>query len=215
MTKIVLHPAVRAAMVSDSLDLLGIRNNAMSFDIKPLDRAMRVSGYAATIEFEASSDFDPKDPYARAIDFLDSLDKGEVAIVATGGEHKSAFWGELFSTAAKRNGATGVICDGPLRDVNQIFETGFSAFGVGSLSYDYKGRMRVANTRTTVTCGGVLVSPGDFVIGDIDGVVVVPGDVINEVFTAANARALGENHVLIDLKAGSSVREAWNKHRIL
>ena len=187
----------------------------MSLDIKPLDRTMRASGYAATIAFEASSDFDPKDPYAPAIDFLDSLNTGEIAIVATGGEHRSAFWGELFSTAAKLRGTAGVICDGPLRDVNQIFETGFSAFGIGSLPYDYKGRMKVISTRTPVSCGGVLVSPGDFVIADIDGVVVVPHLVINEVFTAANARAAGENHVLIDLKAGSTVREAWDKHHLL
>lgn len=202
-------------MVSDSLDLLGIRNNVMSFEIKPLERSMKVTGYAATIEFTPSLDFDIHDPYGPAIDYLDTLQEGEVAIVATGQEHKSAFWGELFSTAAKKRGVSGVICDGPLRDVNQIFEAGFNAFGVGTLPYDYKGRMKVTNTRTTVTCGGVCVSPGDFIIADIDGVVVVPHFAINEVFVAANARALGENQVLVDLKAGSTVREAWNKHHLL
>ena len=215
MTNIKLHPAVRAAMVSDSLDLMGIRSNVMSFNIKPLDRSMKVTGFAATIEFASGLDFDPHDPYGPAIDYLDTLQEGEVAIVATGQEHKSAFWGELFSTAAKKRGVTGVICDGPLRDVNQIFEVGFSAFGIGTLPYDYKGRMKVINTRTTVSCGGVSVSPGDFIIADIDGVVVVPQFAIDEVFNAANTRALAENHVLIDLKAGSTVRDAWNKHHLL
>ncbi|MEI6295890.1 MAG: RraA family protein, partial [Actinomycetes bacterium] len=112
-------------------------------------------------------------------------------------------------------GANGVICDGPLRDVNQIFEVGFAAFGVGSLPFDYKGRMQVASTRAPVICGGVPVAPGDFLIADIDGVVVVPQFAIEEVFAAANKRALGENHVLIDLKAGSTVREAWDKHHLL
>ncbi len=215
MSAISLHPAVRSAMVSDSLDLIGIRNNVMSKEIRPLDRGMKVTGYAATIEFEPSEEFDPNDPYGPAIEYLDSLQRGEVAIVATGQSTRSAFWGELFSTAALRRGATGVVCDGPLRDVNEIFEVGFSAFGVGTLPYDYKGRMRVSKVRGEVVCGGVAVAPGDFIIADIDGVVVVPAFAIEKVFTAANARAQGENHVLADLKAGSTVREAWDKHHLL
>ena len=215
MSEIQLHPSVRSAMISDSLDLLGIRSNVMIPSIRPLDRTMKVMGYAATIEFEPSSEYDPQDPYAPAIEYLDSLQPGEVAIVATGQSQLSAFWGELFSTAAKLRGATGVISDGPLRDVNEIFGVGFGAFGVGSLPYDYKGRMKVSRVRANVICGGVSVAPGDFVIADIDGVVVVPHFAISEVFAAANARAQGENHVLIDLKAGSTVREAWDKHHLL
>ena len=215
MTATKLHASVRVAMVSDSLDVLGIRNNVMDSDIRPLDRSMKISGFAATIEFVPSTVFDAQDPYGPAIEFLDSLQSGEVAVVATGQTHQSAFWGELFSTAAQRRGANGVICDGPLRDVNQIFEVGFAALGVGSLPFDYKGRMQVASTRAPVICGGVPVAPGDFLIADIDGVVVVPQFAIDEVFAAANKRALGENHVLIDLKAGSTVREAWDKHHLL
>jgi regulator of RNase E activity RraA len=176
---------------------------------------MKVSGFAATIEFVPSSDYDPNDPYGDAINYLDSLKKGEVAVVATGRSQESAFWGELFSTAAKNNGADGVICDGPLRDVNQILETGFKAFGHSSLPFDYKARMRVKSVRGSVLCGGVQVNPGDYVIGDIDGVVVVPAEVIPEVFKAANERASGENKVLKDLKKGMSVRAAWDKHHIL
>ncbi len=215
MSAISLHPSIRSAMISDSLDLIGIRNNVMSKEIRPLERGMKVMGYAATIEFEPSEEFDPNDPYGPAIEYLDSLQAGEVAVVATGQSNRSAFWGELFSTAALRRGATGVVCDGPLRDVNEIFEVGFNAFGVGTLPYDYKGRMRVRKVRADVVCGGVAVAPGDFIIADIDGVVVVPSFAIDQVFTAANARAQGENHVLADLKAGSTVREAWDKHHLL
>ena len=215
MNDLQLHPLVRSATVSDSLDLLGIRNNAMNLDIKPLDRSMKISGFAATIEFEPTSHYDTEDPYGPAIDFLDTLEAGEIAVVATGPSIRSAFWGELFSTAAKSRGAMGVVSDGPLRDLNQIIEIGFSAFGIGTSPCDYKGRMKVTRIRTEVDCGGVSVSPGDYIIGDIDGVVVVPKFAIDMVFTAANARALGENHVLNDLHAGSSVRAAWDKHHIL
>jgi 4-hydroxy-4-methyl-2-oxoglutarate aldolase len=215
MTCIQLHSSVRVAMISDSLDLIGIRNNAMSPNIRPLSGDMKIMGFAAPIGFTSSPDYDQADPYALAIEYLDSLRAGEVAVVGTGESTESAFWGELFSTAAKQNGAMGVISDGPLRDVNQILEIGFSAFGVGSRPYDYKGRMKVTSVRQEIICGGVVVAPGDFIIADQDGVIVVPQLVIDEVFTSANKRALSENHVLIDLKAGSTVREAWNKHHIL
>jgi 4-hydroxy-4-methyl-2-oxoglutarate aldolase len=215
MNSIELHSSVRVATISDALDLIGIRHNAMSGDIKPIDPLMKIRGYAATIAFEIASDYDFDDPYSPAIDFLDSLQAGEVAVVATGKSVQSAFWGELFSTAAKQRGSTGIISDGPLRDVNQIFEVGLSAFGTGTSPYDYKGRMRVTGIGSEVECGGVKVSPGDFIIGDIDGVVVVPRYAIDTVFAAANARALGENHVLKDLKTGSSVRAAWDKYHIL
>lgn len=215
MTHIQLDGSVRVAMISDSLDLIGIRNNAMSPNIRPLTGDMKIRGFAAPIFFTPTTDYDQADPYAPAIEYLDSLSVGEVAVVGTNESIDSAFWGELFSTAAKQNGAAGVVSDGPLRDVNQILEIGFSAFGVGSLPYDYKGRMKVTSVRQEIICGGVVVAPGDFIIADQDGVIVVPQLVIDEVFTSANKRALSENHVLIDLKAGSTVREAWNKHQIL
>ena len=215
MTHIQLHTSVRVAMISDSLDLIGIRNNAMTPNIRPLSGDMKIRGFAAPISFTQTSDYDQVDPYAPAIEYLDLLSAGEIAVVGTGESTESAFWGELFSTAAKQNGATGVICDGPLRDINQILELGFSAFGVGSLPYDYKGRMKVTSIRQEIICGGVVVAPGDFIIADQDGVIVVPQLVIDEVFTSANKRALSESYVLIDLKAGSTVREAWNKHHIL
>lgn len=95
---------LRSALVSDSLDLIGIRTNVMSRAVAPLLSSMKIMGYASTIEFAEGSDFDPQDPYGPAIDFLDSLKPGDVAIVATGHSTQSAFWGELFSTAAKGRG---------------------------------------------------------------------------------------------------------------
>lgn len=202
-------------MVSDALDAIGIRNNVMSAGISPLLPSMRAVGIAATIEFAPSESFDIEDPYGPAIDFLDSLLAGQIAIVATGQTDRSAFWGELFSTAAKSRGATGVVCDGPLRDTNLILEVGFDAFGASSRPIDYKGRMAVVGVHQPVVCGGVQVHPGDAVIADWDGIVVVPADHIDVVFAAANERASGERTVLNELKKGRSVRAVWDEYRLL
>jgi 4-hydroxy-4-methyl-2-oxoglutarate aldolase len=176
---------------------------------------MRAVGFAATIIFEPSIEFDQDNPYGDGINFLDTLQPGELAVVATDGLNRSAFWGELFSAAAKGRGATGVVCDGPLRDSDQIVSLGFAAFSTAMRPIDYKGRMRVAATRVILVCGGVEIHPGDAVIADVDGIAVVPQAHIDEVFLAANIRAQSEKIVLQDLLSGKSVRQVWNAYGVL
>ena len=206
---------VTSAMVSDSLDLFGLRENVMRADLMPLERSMKIVGIAATAEFTPDPIFDETDPYADAIDYLDTLTAGEVAVIATGGNSISAFWGELFSTASMGRGVRGVIVDGPLRDTAQILAMNFPAFGVGRRPIDYKGRMKLISTRRNIVCSGVQIANGDYIFGDCDGVVVVPLWVAQEVFAAANKRARGEKAVLKELQDGKSVREVWDRHRLL
>ena len=206
---------VRSALVSDSLDLIGIRNNVMSRAVTPLISSMKIMGYASTIEFVEGNDFDAQDPYGPAIDYLDTLNSGDVAVVATGHSTKSAFWGELFSTAAKGRGALGVVTDGPLRDTQEIISVGFNAFGVGTLPFDYKGRMKVSNVHSRVNCGGVEINQGDFIVADNDGVAVIPASNIDEVINLANERVRRESTVLKELLEGKSVRSVWDTYRVL
>jgi len=210
-----LDPRVRSAMISDALDSIGVRHQVMAAGIQPLRPSMRCVGIATTIAYGPDENFDANDPYGDAIDFLDGLTPGSVAVVSTSGESRSAYWGELFSAAATGRGATGVICDGPLRDTEQIVEVGFAAFGKSARPIDYKGRMRVIATHQPVVCGGVTVHPGDGVIADADGVVVVPAAHLAAVTKIAEERARSERTVLKDLLAGSSVRQVWDAYRIL
>ncbi len=215
MSQLQVDSRVRTAMVSDCLDAIGIRNNVMDASIKPIRHSMRAVGLAATMSYVPDAKYDLKDPYAVAIDFLDTLQTGEIVIVATQRESLSAFWGELFSAASRGRGATGVVCEGPLRDVEAVAGLEFLAFGVLARPYDYKGRMRIESTRKPIICGGVEVNPGDAVIADADGVAVVPAKYIDEVFAAANAKAQTERTVLQDLLSGKSVREVWDSYGVL
>jgi regulator of RNase E activity RraA len=210
-----LSPGVRSAMISDSLDVVGVRNNAMDVRVSALRPGMRAVGLAATLKFVPDSKYDQQDPYGEAIKFLDTLQTGEIVIISTGGDCLSAFWGELFSAAAKGRGATGVVTDGPLRDSEQVRELDFPAFGQGTRPYDYKGRMRIESMRVPIICGGVEIDPGDGVIADSDGVVVVPRAHLDRVSELANSRAASERTVLKDLLSGKSVREVWDSYRVL
>ena len=81
-----LDPRVRSAMISDSLDVVGIRHNAMDVNVSALRPGMRAAGLAATVKFVPDSQYDQKDPYGAGIDFLDTLQVGEIAVIGTGGE---------------------------------------------------------------------------------------------------------------------------------
>jgi 4-hydroxy-4-methyl-2-oxoglutarate aldolase len=209
-----LAAALTSAIVSDSLDSLDVRSQVMAREIGPLVTGSRVAGRARTIQY-APTETSPDDPYGAAMDFIDGLDGGSVAVIATAADARTAYWGELFSAAAKGHGAVGAVCDGPVRDVGKIRALGFDVFAPGSRPIDFRGRMRVVSTGETVRCGGVLVSPGDLVVADDDGVVVVPGAVEAEVLARAVARATAERSVLADLLGGASLREVWERWHVL
>ena len=109
---------------------------------------------------------------------IDSILPGEVVVVSTGESRRNAPWGELLSTAAIARGARGAVVDGLVRDVRRIQELGFPLFAAGMKPVDSKGRGRVVACNVPVRCGGVLVTPGDLVFGDLDGIVTIPAAMV-------------------------------------
>jgi 4-hydroxy-4-methyl-2-oxoglutarate aldolase len=200
--------------LSDALDAAGRRNQVMSATIRPLVKGTCARGHAATVAF-GPVDHDVEAAYDEMIAFIDGLDRGAVVVAATGPSERSAFWGELFSTAAIARGAAGLVCDGYIRDTPGIEELGFPAFAPGSRPIDMRGRMEVTARGAAVECAGVGVAPGDLVLADADGVVVVPQDVEADVLARATERAERESTVRDELLAGATLREVWDRHRVL
>jgi regulator of RNase E activity RraA len=202
------------AVVSDSLDQLGIRNQAMREYLRPIHSRCTLAGWARTI---ACSDLYhiPDDPYGIEIEAVDSLLPGEVAVVGTQKSIRNAPWGELLSTAARARGARGAVVDGLVRDVRKIEELGFPVFASGMKPVDSKGRGIVTAYNIPVECGEVLVSPGDFIFADFDGIVVVPQDVVKEVIALATEKVRKENHSRAELLEGRYLRDVYNKYGIL
>ena len=203
-----------SAMVSDSLDATGVRDQVMQARIGPVTSGSRAVGRARTVRFEPN-DRDSDDPYGAAMDFIDSLGPGTVAVVATGGDERTAYWGELFSASAKGHGAVGTVCDGPVRDVAKVRKVGYDLFAPSFRPLDYRARMHVVSMSQPVDCGGVPVSPDDLVFADDDGVVVVPRAVEAEVLARAIDRATAESNVLEELLGGASLREVWERWHVL
>lgn len=209
-----LEKELYSAVIADVLDGLGIRNNVMHYDINPVTPNMVVMGRAFTVLATDIYQI-PEDPYKLEIESVDNTSKGEVIVATVHGTNSSGFWGELLTTGAKGHGCRGAIIDGFTRDQKKIIEMGFPLFVKGSSPYDSKGRTEVVEYKKPIICGNVLVNPGDIVFGDIDGIVVIPQDVEDEVIKKAMEKVHGENKVREDLLAGVSLKEVFAKYHIL
>ncbi len=203
-----------AAVIADILDDLGFRDQVMSAGVRPMLHDNVVVGRArtmlATPRFE-----EPDPPYQIQIEAVDALEPGDLVVAHLSGIEDAAFWGELFSAAAKSRGAVGAVMDGYIRDTRKVLELGFPLFATGIRPINSKGRLTVEAYDTPVRCGGVLVYPGDIVFAEVDGVVVVPRKVADRVFKLAAEIARKENLMRAELDNGSSLKAAWDKHRVL
>ena len=204
-----------SASLSDSLDAVGLRDQVLPQRLAPLVAGSRAFGRAATVQFGPSLEFDEGDPYRGAINFIDSLQRGQIAIVATAESNQSGVWGELFSAAALGVGAVGIVTDGNVRDTDKIAELNFPTFARSRRPIDFRGRMRVVASHVTVTVFGVEIAPGDLVMADDDGVVVIPQAREEEVLALARERAGRESTVLAELLVGETLGAVWDRHRVL
>jgi 4-hydroxy-4-methyl-2-oxoglutarate aldolase len=202
------------AVVSDSLDQLGIRHQAMREYLRPLFPACKFAGWARTI---ACSDVYhiSDNPYDLEIEAMDSILPGEVVVVSTQQSLRNAPWGELMSTAAKARKARGAVIDGLVRDVKKIEELGFPVLAAGIKPVDSIGRGIVTGYNVPVACGDVIVRPGDFVFADYDGVVVARRERAIDALTLAREKVVRENKSREELLKGAYLRDVFNKYGVL
>jgi 4-hydroxy-4-methyl-2-oxoglutarate aldolase len=202
-----------SAVVSDCCDQVGLREQTMASGINPVSRETGVLvGFARTVR-SVPVDAIPDEPYSAEIDFIDSLRPDDVVVGTV--EAPGAFWGELFSTAAKARGAVGVVVDGLIRDQARIEGMGFPVFARGARPTDSLGRISIGEQDTAIEIAGVTVRSGDLIVADVDGVTVVPADSITEVATRAIEKATTENDARRLLEEGALLRDAWNRFRVL
>jgi 4-hydroxy-4-methyl-2-oxoglutarate aldolase len=204
------------AVLSDVLDELGYRAQALPGRIRPLDDSLVMAGFARTGLYRDVYHVVPgENPYALEIALIDDLRPGEVAVLGCGMSGRIAPWGELLSTAAQARGAAGCVTDGLVRDVKFIRAMRFPVFHGGIGPLDSKGRGKVAEIDVPIECAGVRVEPGDLVVGDADGVIVVPRAVTDEAVRHALAKVEGEDATREALRRGEKLKDVFARHGIL
>jgi regulator of RNase E activity RraA len=211
-----IRQSLYTAVLSDVLDELGFRDQAMAHSIRPLDENLTLAGFARTgLYREVFHTVAGENPYELEIALVDDLKPDEVAVLGCCGSRRIAPWGELLSTASRARGAAGCVTDGMVRDIRAIRALRFPVFHGGIAPLDSRGRGKVAEIDTPIRCGGVAVATGDLVVGDADGVIVVPQAVEAEALRRSFAKVAKENITRSELAAGTRLADVFAKHRVL
>ncbi len=207
-----------SAVVGDVMDQIGLLRQFLPAEIRPLLPGMRVAGRAMPVLTEnladGAADTDPGPPFGLMLEALDDLKPNEVYVCGGGSPHY-ALWGELMSTRARVLRAAGAVLDGYYRDTEGILALKFPTFGYGAYAQDQGPRGKVVDYRSRIWIGQVSIDPGDIVVGDRDGVCIVPRRHQEEVIALALEKARGENLVRREIEAGMSSQDAFAKYGIM
>ena len=196
--------ALSTTNVSDAMDALGIRG--ATYGIRPMWHTMdRVLGPAVTLKMTAAGE--TKGKYHLGVKAIDAAQSGDVIVVDNGGRIDTSCWGGVLATGAKLKGISGVVIDGACRDLDECVEVGFSVYARGTVVATARGRVQEEATNVMVQFGGVQVRPGDIILGDKSGVVVVPAERVDEVLAKAEALFQKEEAMVAMIREGRTMTE--------
>ena len=209
-----LRVHLRTALVADALDAIGRRNQCLGSGILPLQSNVVLVGRAFTVS-AIPADHPASPPYVGLLKALGEIKAGEVFIYPTGRSNRAAVWGELVSAACLARGVVGLVTDGLIRDVARVRQLEFPVFARGHLPYDVNGRLEVVDQGKVVDIDGVRITPGDLVIADDDGVVIVPADIEAEVIERSLVKDAQERRFREAVEHGDSALVAFERFDVL
>lgn len=181
------------------------KKGALPYGIKPVAPGMKLCAPAVTVSSPPMDNL----TLHRAIY---QAGPGTALVVEVGGEYEGGYWGEIMTVAARQRGIAGLVIDGCVRDAALIEEMGFPVFSRG-LSIRGTDKRGGGGINSAITVGEVTIRPMDLVVGDRDGVVVIPRQEIASTLEAAQKREEKEDRVKEELAAGKSTLDiyGWNR----
>ncbi len=189
-----------SCVVADAQERAGV----MRSYLRPLIPQARFVGPALTVRLEPGNQVD-------CLDALSVACPGDVIVVDAAGETETSIWGGLMSRLCKVKGVAGAVVDGAIRDTDETRDIGFPIFYKAivprSTHTPYSGRMEPIEINVPIQCGGVLVNPGDLVLGDEIGIVVIPLEHAAETLERARQQAEKEEQTRAKIQEGWSVEE--------
>jgi regulator of RNase E activity RraA len=193
--------ALSTATVSDALDRLGI--NGQAFGIAPLDRRFRLCGRAFTVKYVAVGAVK-----GTVGDYIDDVVPGSVVVLDNDGRLDATVWGDILTTMAHHRGIGGTVIHGVCRDVARSLELSYPMFSRGAYMRTGKDRVKAEAFNVQVSLGSVPVRPGDLLLGDADGVVVVPRGRESAVLEIAQQIEAAEDAIREAISRGERLDEA-------
>ncbi len=196
--------------ISDILDEMGVRGQTLPSEIQTLVHEHTVAGRAFTVLGEPTTSEDPEIIFVPFLQMLGAIQPGDVLVIQPN-DAVSSHIGELTSETAKYRGARGAVIDGGARDTQYIQNLGFPVFARYRSPRDIVGRWRLVDYNVPIQIGGTPVRPGDFIVGDRDGVLILPIAISEEVITRAEEVIRTENLVRKAILEGMLPLDAYKK----
>lgn len=197
------------ATLSTALARRGLKSVCMNGPM-PLRPGMRLAGEAYTLRLlptredlgEPSFLANPSYPQRHAVE---TVGPGQVLVIDARGDARAGILGDILSLRVARRGAAGIVTDGAVRDAVGVATTGLAVFAAGAHPLQHTAIHIAADENLPIQCGGVLVLPGDVIVGDDDGVLVLPRALAAEVAADAAEQERMEQFVYGKIDAGSSI----------
>lgn len=206
----VRYGRIYTAAITDVLDKRGFYNQTLPHDIVPLTPGTRLAGIAFPASGKQSRNTETEGPVRAFLKMLGAVPRDAV-LVLQANDDVAAHFGELSAVAMKARGVRGVVVDGATRDAAYIVREKFPLFCRYRTPQDSLPRWRVVSWGRPITIGDVRVAPGDVVVGDLDGVAVVPKKLAVEVLVECEALLDAEDQVRDAVRKGMAPLAAYEK----
>jgi 4-hydroxy-4-methyl-2-oxoglutarate aldolase len=200
-TTIARLKGIGVTTLSDALDKLGIEGQCLG--VMPFDRAMTFAGQAFTVRMVAAGLSG-----GSVGDYIDDVEPGQVVALDNNGRLDTTVWGDILTLVANRSGIAGTVIDGVCRDIARSIELGYPIFARANTMRTGKDRVTADSYNVPIQISGVRVEPGDWLVGDGDGVVAIPAARVAETLAVAEEIALAEERIREAVMAGRRLDEA-------
>ncbi|MEW6377261.1 MAG: RraA family protein [Thermodesulfobacteriota bacterium] len=198
--------SLSTATISDALDRFGLRGGCEG--ILPIVPGAKMAGSAFTVRYVPVGEVK-----GTVGDYIDLAQPGDVIVLDNDGRMDCTVWGDILTLTAKLKDIAGTVIDGVCRDVPNILREQYPVFSRGRFMMTGKDRVMVEAMHVTVSIGRVQVKPGDILVGDDSGVVVIPWEKASEVLRMAQEIEKVETLIEDAVRSGLSLKEAREKYR--
>ncbi|KRD81506.1 diguanylate cyclase [Bacillus sp. Root147] len=201
---------IDTSTISDALDKLGV--DGQCFGIHSNSVSWKIAGRAFTVKYGPVSI-----EKGTVGDFIDDVKPGEIVVIDNQGRLDCTVWGDIMTGVAKHKGIAGTVIDGVCRDTNRILELDYPVFSSNRYMRTGKDRVQVDSIGEAVSIANIRVRPGDIIVGDSDGVVVIPQEMEEQVLSVAIEIEGAEHQIRLATEKGMSLKEArsyYNYHNL-
>ncbi|NIF20416.1 RraA family protein [Candidatus Pantoea multigeneris] len=196
------------ASISDALDSIGISGGLAG--IAQQTPGTRTSGFAFTVQYEPVTD---QREFKNAANYIDQVPPGAIIVSSNNARTDCTVWGDILTHFANLKGISGTVIDGVARDIHTVLELNYPLFTRGRFMQSAKNRVQLKAVQVAVTVSGVTINPGDAIVADASGVVVIPRQHLQEVLEKAARVEETESRIIASINAGSTLEQARLQHR--